>query len=359
MFHELMTTKREEILAACRAESEHPEGLDRLAQYVTTFFEDIVQLLKPGEHTPSALPATLRPPPAAGERIIGPSTAMSRVRIGINRLAHRSRASVLILGDAGTGRRHCARALHFETYPDGEFFELEEPNQISELEHRLIARRQHASTQFASGLTVYVRELMDSPPKIQERVAQLLRERGLPLRVVVSSREPLSSQAARQGRLRSDLLLAFPNELRLPSLAERDNDVCELAQHFAQTAANRSGTPPIRFSTAALNRLRSHSWPENVVELAAMVDRLAHEPRASAVEDSDLWELDSRPSGVNFHLPPTGLDLAELERDLLTQALAMSGNNQTRAASLLGLTRDQMRYRLAKFEILTPASKTG
>lgn len=351
MFHELMTTKREEILAACRAEVAHPEGLDHLAKYVTTFFDEIVQLLKPDGEGNIVVPLPQSPP---DERLVGPSAAMSRVRIGINRLSHRSRAPVLIFGAPGTGRRHCARALHLETYPDGEFFELEDPNQLGELERRLTTRRQYAATQAAVGLTVYVRELLDSPAKIQEKVAQLLRERGLPLRVVVSSKEPLTSQAGRQGRLRSDLLLAFPNELRLPTLVERETDVYDLANHFARVASSKTGSSPIRFSDAALGRLRSHSWPENVVELSALVERLSQDRPSDPIADTDLWELDARPSGVSFSLPPTGLDLAELERELLTQALAMSGNNQTRAAGLLGLTRDQMRYRLAKFEILTP-----
>jgi DNA-binding NtrC family response regulator len=357
MFHELMNAKREEVLAACRAEAAPPERLDRLAQYVTTFFDGIVQLARSdGQGTSTLTPLQS---PTSNDRIIGASTVMSRVRIALNRLTHRSRAAVLILGDAGTGRRHCARALHLDTFPDGEFFELDDPGQIFELERRLHTQKQQTATASAAGLTVYVRELQESPLKIQEKVAQLLRERGLPLRVVVSSREPLTSQAVRQGRLRSDLLAAFPNELRLPSLADREADACELAEHFAAIASRKTGRTPIHFSAAALTRLRTHSFPENVVELAALVDRLSHEPRTQPIEDTDLWELDARPSGVSFHLPPTGLDLAELERDLLTQALAMSANNQTRAASLLGLTRDQMRYRLAKFEILAPAAKSG
>lgn len=358
MFHELMTAKRDEILAACRAEFAHIDELDRLTQYVTAFFDDVVHLSKAEADGNASHPASAPPPPPDG-RIVGPSAAMSRVRIGINRLSHRSRAPVLILGDPGTGRRHCARALHLETYPDGEFFELEDPNQLGELERRITARRQHPATEAAVGLTVYVRELLDSPPKIQEKVAQLVREQGLPLRVAVSSKEPLTSQATRNGRLRADLLLAFNNELRLPALIERDTDVYDLANHFAARASRKTGSTLLRFSDSALARLRSHSWPENVVELCALVDRLSRERSSDVVEDSDLCELDTRPSGISFNLPASGLDLAELERGLLTQALAMSGNNQTRAASLLGLTRDQIRYRLAKFEIRTPSAKTG
>jgi len=150
------------------------------------------------------------------------------------------------------------------------------------------------------------------------------------------------------------LVTYFPNELKLPPLVERDTDVCDLARHLAQMASKKTSLPAVRFSDAALARLQLHPWPENVVELAAIVNRLSCERAGGLIHDSDLSEFDERPSAVVFRLPPTGLDLAALERELLSQALAMSGNNQTRAASLLGLTRDQIRYRLAKFEISSP-----
>jgi DNA-binding NtrC family response regulator len=354
LFHELMTAKREEILEACRAEFAHPEGLDHLAQYVTNFFDDIVKLLKPdapgADNTPP-LPLASLP----NGSVVGASAAMTRVRIAIDRLSHRSRAHVLILGEAGTGRRHCARALHHATYPDGEFFELGEPDQLSELEQRIAVLQLRMSTQSAGGLTVYVRELMDSPANIQEKVSQLVRERGLPLRVVVSSSQPLLRQTA----FRWDLVASFPNELKLPPLVERESDVSELLEHFSGLANAKAGLPSMRFAAAALARLHAHSWPGNVVELAALVERLSREHAADLVEDSDLFELDDRPSGIVFNLPATGIDLATLERELLTQALAMAENNQTRAASLLGLTRDQVRYRMAKFEIVAPSVRSG
>lgn len=353
---ELMATKRAELLAVCRMEVSEPNGAQRLEQCVSKFFDDIGCLLQPDAPAASELPHS-ESGPAFDARLVGASAAMSRVRIAVNRLSHRSRAPVLILGDPGTGRRHCARALHLETYPDGEFFELDDPEQLSELEHRLVTLRTRG-TEITAGLTVYVRNVLDCAPKIQEKVLHLLRERGPALRLVTSAHHAFSSSAARPGRLYADLLRAFPNELKLPPLVEREADVCELARHLAQVASKKQSLSPVRFSDAALARLQAHSWPENVVELATLVDRLSRERPGELIDDVDLAELDARPSGVVFRLPPTGLDLAALERELLSQALAMSGNNQTRAASLLGLTRDQIRYRLAKFEICAPAQRT-
>jgi DNA-binding NtrC family response regulator len=114
----------------------------------------------------------------------------------------------------------------------------------------------------------------------------------------------------------------------------------------------------MQFGQSALERMRDYAWPGNLTELSNLIERLPQNHGATPIEADDLPELDDRPSGVNFHLPASGIDFAELERELLTQALVMAGNNQTRAASLLGLSRDQLRYRLAKFDI-APNSAQG
>jgi DNA-binding NtrC family response regulator len=355
MLEELIEGAREELLAACGAEFSRPDGAERLVQRLTKFFDDAARLLKlDASRGDELLSGVAEPPPDA--RVVGASAAMSRVRIAINRMSQRSRAPVMIVGEAGTGRRHCARALHLETYSDGEFFELEHPGQFEELDRRI--ETLHARTDLLGGLTVYVRNLFDSRLEIQQKVRQLTRERGLALRVVASSCEELSTHIGRQGRLGSELLQAFPNELKLPPLGEREADTSELACHLSRMASRRTGLPAVRFSEAALARVQAYAWSQHVVELAALVDRLSRDHAGKLVEDADLPELHARPSGVALRLPATGLDLAVLERELLGQALVISGNNQTRAAALLGLTRDQYRYRLAKFEISSSAHRS-
>ncbi|HET7539832.1 MAG TPA: helix-turn-helix domain-containing protein [Polyangiaceae bacterium] len=355
LFHELMTAKREEILQACRAELAHPEGLDQLAQYVTTFFDEIVQLLDPNERgsAPASRPTV---PAMPNARLVGTSAAMTQVRSAIERLAYRCRASVLIVGEAGTGRRHCARALHFATFPEGEFFELSTAAQLPELEHRIAAQRLGQARAPSSGLTVYVRELLDSPASIRDRLTGLKREPDLPVRVIASSKRSLTSGAARE-RLQSESAASFAKELILPPLVERGSDVLDLARHFARVASAKNGAPLLRFSAAAIARLQSHSWPGNVAELAALVERLARTSNV-VVQDRDLYELDLQPA-VAFTLPATGIDLTALERDLLTQALDLAENDHNRAASLLNLTRDQLRYRLAKLGLVARSLRSG
>jgi DNA-binding NtrC family response regulator len=153
--------------------------------------------------------------------------------------------------------------------------------------------------------------------------------------------------------------LGFANVLELPPLRERAADIAALCEHFARLDARRYGSPALVFSPSALQRIREYAWPGNVTELKNALEKLAHRVHGRIVEQEDLLELGERASGVPFILPPNGIEFAELERVVLMQALAMAHNNQTRAASLLGLTRDQMRYRLAKFELQTAGDRAA
>jgi len=345
--HEFMTAHRDEILDACRArfsDAEHPE---RLVSYLAETLDDFVRLLQSEagrEHRAGVL--------------VGMSPAMTRVRISIDQLSRRSRAPVLILGELGTGKRHCARALHAATYPEGEFFELDSAEHIEALDRRVASLRARASVELEAGLTVYVHELTQVPACVQSRLLKLLREHGLQFRVIASSSRALAD-ATKDHTLPSQLVFCFPTTLKLAALRDRREDIAELCQHFAELASARNGSPTTTFSDAALERLAEHVWPGNLTELANVVSRLSDDFGAGPVQGTDLLELGERPSGVVFHLPPAGIDFCELERELLMQALAMADNNQTRAASLLGLTRDQIRYRMAKFEISTATGRSA
>ena len=115
--------------------------------------------------------ATLRP----GNAILGRSPAMVRVRTSIDQLSRRSRAPVLISGEVGTGRRHCALALHAATYPDGPFLELEGATLVDAVEQRVAALGVRASAEAIVGLTLYVHELTEAPPAVRALLAKLLK----------------------------------------------------------------------------------------------------------------------------------------------------------------------------------------
>ena len=358
LLHEFLAAHRAQILAACRGavQGDGHGGnaahvFDEMIRFVASRLSGATVSLDgvsgPGGET--SLETT-------SETLVGGSAAMLRTRCNIDQLSRRSRTPVLLVGEFGTGKRHCARALHAATYPDGEWFELNGAEQMKELEGLLGSLHSPTSALSAVGLTVYVHELSERPMFVQLHLSKLLAEQRLPFRVIASSRRALA-QAAREGLVRSDLAFRFPTHVELPPLRERLEDIPELARQFARLAAEQTGAAPISFGETALQRLAEHAWPGNLTELENLVQRLSLDFGPALIEASDLPPLDERVSGLEFHLPPTGIDFAALERELLSQALAMAGNNQTRAATLLGLTRDQLRYRLAKFEI--PAASSG
>jgi DNA-binding NtrC family response regulator len=338
--HQFLTTHREQLERACRSERGGSNDLQRLRQCLLSFFADTAP-----ELVPESISA-----PRARPALIGSSPQMTRLRSSVAQLSRRSRASVLVLGETGTGRRQCARSLHAATYPEGELFELARVDQLEELVRRVAALRIRASSSSAAGLTVYVHELSEASPTVQFALSRLIREQSLQLRIIASSRRVLE-HACREGLVRADLVSGFSNVLEVPPLRNRVSDIPELARHFAELSATRRKSQPTLLSQLALQRLQEYPWLGNLSELNQFIDKLSEQLGPGLVEPEALPEIGARPSAPCFVLPPTGIDFAELERLLLVQALAMARNNRTRAASLLGLTRDQIRYRLLKFEI--------
>jgi DNA-binding NtrC family response regulator len=354
LLYQLMTLYRNEIIAACETELQVSNRAGSLAHYITQHFDSIVKLLEQDSSFGSALPESSLPT----HELLGGGAAMARVRLGIDQLSRRSRAPVLFIGEFGVGKRHAAHALHAATYPDGEFFELLGASRLDELERRIKALRTCTSAESTAGLSVYIHELSEAPAVAQLALSQLLPEQTLRFRVSASSSRPLA-QAVREGALRSDLAFRFSTTLELPPLRDRKEDLPRLARHFAGLVAKRQGGAQMLFEPSAFERMAEHDWPGNLTELLSLIERLWEEFGPARIGSEEIPELGERQSGAVFHLPRTGIDFAQLERELLTQALTMAESNQTRAATLLGLTRDQLRYRLAKFDIVLRSTRSG
>lgn len=333
---EFFELHREELLRACQSDSSGEAGIEELAREVCALLQGTRTIGQPARKLD-------------GETLCGDDPSIRRVRASIEQLARRSRVPVLFLGEVGTGKRRSARLLHACTYPDGEFFELESEEQLPLLERKLSALRVPSSAQAIGGLSVYVNELGETSRATQAALAKQSREHGVQCRLMASSQRPLA-HACREGRLRSDLVFDFLTTVELPNLRERLTDLPALLEHVA----SRTGAPLV-FSDAALLALMGHVWPGNLLELSHLVRRLQRLEGVDTIEPEHLTELGQRGSGTVITLPSGGIDLAEVERQLLRQALQMADNNRTRAARLLGLTRDQIRYRLSKLE-LPPAA---
>lgn len=220
----------------------------------------------------------------------------------------------------------------------------------------------------AANGTLFLNEVGELPPEVQAKLLRFL-ESGevLPLgspkpikidaRIIATSRGDLGALVG-QGSFRQDLYYRL-NVVRLeiPPLRKRQGDIPVLLAHFITLFSKRHGLKQPRFTKAALDCMRQYRWPGNVRELKNLCERLLillpgqeigirnlpHEFRIGQVAD--------RTADPMVQLPPEGIVLADVEESLIRQALELARGNRSKAARLLGISRDTLLYRLKKFAI--------
>jgi two-component system response regulator AtoC len=137
----------------------------------------------------------------------------------------------------------------------------------------------------------------------------------------------------------------------LPALRERRGDIPLLVNYFVDRF-NREFKKKVRHvSAAAMKTLEEYGWPGNIRELRNAIERAMLLIDGHTIEPAHLTMLSRAVNASKFQLPPEGVKLEDLERQLLVQALERSGGNQTQAGELLGINRDQVRYRIEKFSL--------
>jgi two-component system, NtrC family, response regulator AtoC len=173
------------------------------------------------------------------------------------------------------------------------------------------------------------------------------------VRVIAATNRKLEEEV-KQGRFREDLyyrLNVLP--VALPPLRERAADIPLLLKYYVDTFNTEFKKRVQGIAPDAMTRLQSYGWPGNIRELRNAVERamLLGEGKMLTLEDFPMAPGGSASLTEGVALPANGINLEELERSLVVQALERSGWNQTRAAALLGLNRDQIRYRIEKFKL--------
>lgn len=177
------------------------------------------------------------------------------------------------------------------------------------------------------------------------------------VRVIAATHQDLAA-LVREGRFREDLyyrLQVVP--LELPALRERSGDIDMLLNRFLLHFAGEHGVPLPQLSQEARSALRRHSWPGNVRELRNLSERLVVLFHGRTVElgnlPREITQAAAKPAveGRGFLLPEDGVDLEWLESEMIRQALERARGNKSRAARLLGITRDTLLYRLKKFSL--------
>jgi DNA-binding NtrC family response regulator len=312
----------------------------------------------------------------APEAIIGESPAMTAVKSLIGRVARSPASTVLLTGETGTGKDLAAKVIHYNSdravRPFINITCSALPEQL--LESELFGHERGAFTdarQMKRGLfetgdggTIFLDEIGEMTAGLQTKLLRFLEERAFKrvggltditvnVRVVAATNRDLEEEV-REGRFREDLfyrLQVMP--IALPPLRERRGDVRLLAAFYIDRF-NREFRKHVRgLSPAAMALLDAYAWPGNVRELRNAIERamlLVERPQLGP-ED---FQLTRTVAPTEFRLPPGGVALEDVERQLIEQALERSGGNQTQAAQLLGINRDQVRYRIEKFGLVKP-----
>jgi two-component system response regulator AtoC len=305
-------------------------------------------------------------------RIVGVSTAISEVRRLVARIAVSPSSTVLLTGESGTGKNLVAKVIHYASDRALQPFMNITCSAVPEhlLESELFGHERGAFTdaetqkrglfEAADGGTVFLDEISEMTPHLQAKLLKFLEDKTLRrvggsqdirvnVRVVAASNRSLGPEVAAH-RFREDLFYRLNVlAIAMPSLRTHSEDIPLLVEHFIDgfdaefRKRVRGVTPPARVM------LQQYSWPGNVRELRNVIERAMLLSDNDLLDASDFPSLSGSTSGYDFQLPSTGVDLEQLERSLVIQALRRSGGNQTRAGSLLGLNRDQVRYRIEKF----------
>jgi len=293
-------------------------------------------------------------------------------------------APVLVLGETGAGKELVARACHYAgPRASAPFVEINCAALPAHLiEGELFGHEKGAFTdaqarkigliEAADGGTLFLDEIGELDLSLQAKLLRVLenfrvrrlgalQDRLVNVRVVCATNRDLD-QLVEAGRFRADLLYRLRVfQINIPPLRARGDDVLLLARRFLAQMAQRYGKPPPMLDASACDALRAHTWPGNVRELRNVVERAVLLNQGQPLGAADL-ALGPRPAAPRAAAaapgPAGGASLEAVERQHLIQALEQAQWNVTRAARLLDISRDTLRYRIEKHGLQRPAGQT-
>jgi two-component system response regulator PilR (NtrC family) len=306
---------------------------------------------------------------AEAEEIIYVSKEMSQLMDLATRVAD-SESAVLINGESGTGKELLAKFIHRASARSRARFVPVNCAAISPqlVESELFGHERGSFTgadktavgkfEYASGGTLFLDEIGDLPAEAQAKLLRALQEKkiqrvggndeiAVDVRVICATNQNLEA-LVESGAFRQDLYFRINVvPINPPPLRNRKTDILPLANYFLRrVGGERAGD----LSKEAVRQLENYSWPGNVRELANAMERvliLAGDQKTITAENLSFLKPSTCASNgqSGFRLPPEGISLEAFEKKIVLQALEATGDNQTRAAELLGLSR-------AKFRVL-------
>lgn len=319
------------------------------------------------------------------DQIVGESQTIRDMLALARKVAESEVSSVLLQGESGTGKDLVAKAIHYQsaraaapfvaincaalpgTLIESELFGYEK-GAFTDAK----ARKEGLFEQAEAG-TLFLDEIGELELSLQAKLLRVLEEgsfrrvgglKDLPLdvRVIAASNRDLKTESE-ANRFRADLFYRLSViQIDIPPLRERGDDVKLLAEHYISSFRDRLRKNIAGISPAALATFRRYEWPGNVRELRNVIERAMiledeetittkYLPRSLGGEPQTAGDRSGATALVEqFRLPAAGVSLDAVELSLVKQALLQSRGNQTRAAELLNISRDQLRYRMKKLE---------
>jgi two-component system response regulator AtoC len=316
------------------------------------------------------------------KNIVGESKVMQDIKELAKKVASSDANTILIQGESGTGKSLLARAIHYDSPRSSEPFVEVTCTAIPEalIESELFGHEKGAFTdakaakkglfEVANGGTIYLDEIGDIKPSTQAKLLRALEERtfkrvgGLKdirvnVRIIATTNKKDMEGAVRDGSFRADLyyrLKVFP--IAILPLRERIKDIIPLAQYYIKKFNKEFRKNVKGISQGAEKLLMNYPWHGNARELRNVIERVC------ILEDTDLIYPEHLPAEIIKHvdtqsvngkpveLPGDGLSLKEVEKELIIQAVNKAGGNQTKAAKLLDISRDALRYKMQKIGLL-------
>ena len=310
------------------------------------------------------------------DEIIGSSPAINSLFDTMKRLLD-NQATILIEGESGTGKELVARAIHYngirKEKPFLALFCGSLPDTL--LQSELFGHKKGSFTgatadkpglfEVADGGTLFLDEVGDLSPTLQTALLRVLQEgevkrvgeskpRKVDVRVISATNKSIEN-LIQEGNFREDLYYRL-NTIRLetPPLRNRIEDIPLLANHFLDKYATGKRSAIEGFTRDALKRMQKHHWPGNVRELQNTIERAVIMSNESMVGVKDLnLPEESQPPADFTNLLQQGLNLKEIEQEVVKKALASNDGNVSETARQLGVSRTWIHYRIKEWESQT------
>jgi transcriptional regulator with PAS, ATPase and Fis domain len=312
------------------------------------------------------------------DSILGDSPAISELRDKIATLSKVPTATVLLLGESGTGKNLAARVIHYSAMPpDAPLVEINcgaLPENLIEAELFGVEKGAytHATAsrvgllEEAAGGSIFLDEIGELPLNLQAKLLSALESKTIRrlgsnrairvnTRVIAATNRDLAAEVAAH-RFREDLFYRLNVVgLTMPPLRTLGEDIITIAHHLLSVFNLEFKKRVKSFTPAAEEKMRAYAWPGNVRELSNCIERAMIFAQADTIDAPELIlsaiPLNGAEAASAWEVPPEGIQLEDVERRLLLSALERASRNKTKAARLLGLSRDTLRYRLEKYRI--------